>query len=70
MILPRRQFLTGLASLIAAPAIVKVSSLMPIKSLKPELYKLITLDDYLEHIMKPMVDKLNQQIIDGSGNFA
>lgn len=33
MILPRRQFLTGLASLIAAPAVVRASSLMPVKAL-------------------------------------
>jgi len=31
MILQRRKFITGLASLIAAPAIVKVSGLMPIR---------------------------------------
>lgn len=35
--LPRRKFLTGLASLIAAPAIVRVSSLMPVSA--PELVK-------------------------------
>lgn len=29
--IPRRSFLTGLASLVAAPAIVRVSSLMPVK---------------------------------------
>lgn len=32
--LPRRKFITGLASLIAAPAIVRASSLMQIRSLK------------------------------------
>jgi hypothetical protein len=31
--LPRRTFLTGALSLIAAPAIVRVSSLMPVKAL-------------------------------------
>lgn len=30
--LPRRRFITGLASLIAAPAIVKASSIMPVRS--------------------------------------
>jgi len=29
--LPRRKFLIGLVSLIAAPAVVKASSLMPVK---------------------------------------
>ena len=33
MILERRKFLTGLASLIAAPAIVRVSSLMPVRGI-------------------------------------
>lgn len=32
VILHRRTFLTGLASIIAAPAIVRASSLMPVKS--------------------------------------
>lgn len=31
--LPRRRILTGLASLIAAPAIVRASSLMPVRAL-------------------------------------
>lgn len=33
MMLPRRTFLKNLGLLIAAPAIVKVSSLMPVKAL-------------------------------------
>lgn len=33
----RRKFLTGLASLIAAPAVVRASSLMPVKALAPTL---------------------------------
>ena len=40
--LPRRQFLTGLSSLIAAPAIVRASSLMPVKNLNNLNLKLIT----------------------------
>jgi hypothetical protein len=35
MLLPRRKFLLGLGSLLAAPAIVKAASLMPIKVLPP-----------------------------------
>jgi len=31
LILPRRKFLTGLMGLFAAPAVVKASSLMPVK---------------------------------------
>ena len=37
LILPRRKFLTGLMGLVAAPAVVKASSLMPVKSMPPEL---------------------------------
>jgi hypothetical protein len=35
IILPRRRFLTGLASLIAAPAVVRAEALMPIKVWTP-----------------------------------
>ena len=33
LILPRRRFLTGLFGLVAAPAVVKASSLMPVKAI-------------------------------------
>jgi hypothetical protein len=36
LILPRRSLLAGLAALVAAPAIVRASSLMPVKALKTE----------------------------------
>lgn len=36
IILPRRRFLQGLAALIAAPAIVRFESLMPVHALPPE----------------------------------
>ena len=32
----RRGFITGLASLVVAPAVVRVESLMPVKVMKPE----------------------------------
>ena len=35
LILPRRRFLSGLATLIAAPAIVRAEALMPICVWKP-----------------------------------
>jgi hypothetical protein len=39
IILPRRKFLTGLMGLVAAPAVVKATSLMPVKSfVEPQLY--------------------------------
>lgn len=34
--LTRRGLITGLASLLAAPAVVRASSLMPVKALPPE----------------------------------
>ena len=40
MLLARRSFLTGLASALAAPAIVKAASLMPVKALKPDTWSL------------------------------
>lgn len=45
-ILARRSFLTGLVSLVAAPAIVKADSLMAIRgvSLYPKLFMTVTLD--------------------------
>jgi hypothetical protein len=40
LILARRKFLTGALSLLAAPAVVRASSLMPVKAFKfePRLY--------------------------------
>lgn len=36
----RRSLITGLVSLVAAPAIVRVSSIMPVKALPPPVYPL------------------------------
>ena len=33
LILPRRKFMTGLASFVAAPAIVKAANLMPVRTM-------------------------------------
>ena len=38
MIITRRGLIGGFASLLAAPAIVRVSSLMPVKAMLPSLY--------------------------------
>lgn len=56
----RRGLITGLISLVAAPAIVRASSLMPVKVIKPISY--MTLDDYAERIMLPMIEKMQEQI--------
>lgn len=39
--IPRRSFLTGLASLLAAPAIVHAGNLMPVKALAPSMRALV-----------------------------
>lgn len=38
LIMPRRKFLTGLFGLVAAPAVVKASNLMPVKVIQPKWY--------------------------------
>ena len=38
LILPRRKFLTGLFSLVAAPAVVKATNIMPVKVIEPKWY--------------------------------
>ena len=38
LIIPRRRFLTGLFSLVAAPAIVKAANIMPVKVIEPKWY--------------------------------
>lgn len=44
--LPRRQFITGLVSLIAAPAIVRATNLMPVKVLKLNKIQIINIANY------------------------
>lgn len=59
IILPRRKFLMGMAGLFAAPAIVRVESLMPVKSLKyvtgTEILARWRLENYYEEILTPMM---------------
>ena len=40
MIRTRRAFLTGVLSLVASPAIVRASSLMPVKIIEPEIIQI------------------------------
>jgi hypothetical protein len=56
-LIQRRNFLIGLGSLLAAPAIVRVQSIMPVKVVKQ-----FTLDDYAELILKPMVNRLQDSM--------
>lgn len=74
----RRGFLTGLASVLAAPAVVRAASLMPVRALQPAVWYLgpisaipclnvqtdwLTLDDYAERILQPAIKRLAQCII-------
>lgn len=67
----RRSIITGLVALVAAPAIVKASSLMPVKATNtfgvdwgPGTTLTLTLDEYSERILQPMVGQLADQIAD------
>ncbi len=51
LILPRRKFLVGAAAFLAAPAIVRASSLMPVKA-----EKIIKAGEYVWVHMGPRVD--------------
>lgn len=47
MILARRSFIAGLATLIAAPAIVHAGNLMPVRALAPSPISMRLLTDYV-----------------------
>ena len=64
LILPRRQFLTGLMGLIAAPAVVRATSLVPVKSFvgvnlppPPAGFRRLTLAEY-RRMVEPGLQKL------------
>ena len=38
LLMPRRKFLTGLFSLVAAPAIVKAANIMPVRVIEPKWF--------------------------------
>lgn len=65
----RRGLITGLISLAAAPAIVRASSIMLVKIINPT----ITLEEYTNLVLKPMIDDLVKRIeldmVYGSGGF-
>ena len=42
LILPRRTFLTGLISLIAAPALVRAAAIMPIRPWRPTFHRAVS----------------------------
>jgi hypothetical protein len=53
--IPRRKFLVGFASLIAAPAIVRPSSLMPVRVVPPYL---LTKRDYFDDLYGEQIEKI------------
>ena len=55
----RRSLITGLISFVAAPAIVRVESLMPVKVVKP-----MTHDEMLKAIMQPFLQEWEKRIAD------
>lgn len=66
LILPRRSFLAGLGALVAAPAIVRAESLMPIKTLeiiappKARIFRIVqtmrSLDQWVEVTASEVMD--------------
>lgn len=66
LILPRRKFITGLVSLMAAPAIVRASSLMPVK---------VVIDPWINYTVMPlfppcyigMMININNEIMEITG---
>ena len=38
LLMPRRKFLTGLFGLVAAPAVVKATNIMPVRLIEPKWY--------------------------------
>jgi hypothetical protein len=63
MLLNRRGLITGLASLVAAPAIVRASSLMPVKAwdaihpLQPDL-KMLEINQWLEECKRRIMEAM------------
>lgn len=57
MIIARRNFLIGMSSAIAAPAIVRIQNIMPVKIID---YNVVTLDDYYRVILHPMLKNLER----------
>jgi hypothetical protein len=60
IILPRRRFLVGAASLLAAPAIVRFSSLMPVKAWETLTARVYKIDYAPNHwINNPLLKEIN-----------
>ena len=72
LVLPRRKFLTGLLGLIAAPAIVKASNLMPIKVLEYGQWQYtevglgfsITREEIGDRLWDSQMDRMNRALLE------
>ena len=56
----RRGFIRSLGFLFAAPAIVRVSSLMPVRVIPP--LGLITLDEYSRRVLAPAMNRVAEAV--------
>lgn len=63
----RRNLITGLISFIAAPAIIKASSLMPVKVM--ELYPQIAFDTLIDRLIAPINVDCKLYWIDNDGEI-
>lgn len=67
MILSRRKLFTGIAALIAAPTIVRVASIMPVRSLPLDSPGIVvgydfTIDQFSKLYIEPAMRKLEAQL--------
>lgn len=62
MIIGRRKFLTGLFGLVAAPAVIRVADLMPVKSIDQSVLDQLTLEDYYKRILEPKIKQMSDAI--------
>lgn len=75
MIIQRRSFLAGLGTLIAAPAIVRATALMPVKAITPSLCfnvgDVITIDgvEAINRMTKLPAGTLRQFVVTAVGPF-
>lgn len=64
MIIGRRGFITGLISLAAAPAIVRASSLMPVKQMSPALVSFEQYEKAMNAFLQKRLDEAYAAIRD------
>lgn len=72
ILMPRRRFLTGLVGLLAAPAVVRAESLMPVKALTPPLLAedvlYLVQERLIEHWRIAYREALTEMLVVGRGH--